>query len=154
MHAGWLLFNGAFVTLMPALVLGTTYVLQARFDAKEFIETVQREQVTHVMMVPSQIVGVIHAPNFSGDKPASLRMLCSVAAPCHPEHKEALLPLLPKSRYELYGPTAASITALGPTDLARKNPPVDMPNPSSDTATPKAVFEVKRFALVALATSG
>jgi acyl-coenzyme A synthetase/AMP-(fatty) acid ligase len=50
-HAGSLVFNGAFVTLMPALFLGTTYALQARFDAVEFIETVEREKVTHVMMV-------------------------------------------------------------------------------------------------------
>ena len=40
MHAGSLVFNGAFVTLMPAWFLGCTYVLQEQFDAAEFIETV------------------------------------------------------------------------------------------------------------------
>ena len=33
MHAGSLVFNGAFVTLMPAWFLGCTYVLQEKFDA-------------------------------------------------------------------------------------------------------------------------
>ncbi|MEO8623513.1 MAG: AMP-binding protein, partial [bacterium] len=65
MHAGSLVFNGAFVTLMPALFLGATYVLLPRFDAEEFIEIVERERVTHVMMVPSQILAVMNAPNFS-----------------------------------------------------------------------------------------
>ena len=34
LHAGSLVFNGAFVTLMPALFLGATYVLMKRFDAR------------------------------------------------------------------------------------------------------------------------
>ena len=88
MHAGSLVFNGAFVTLMPALFLGCTYVLQERFDAVEFIETVARERVTHVMMVPSQIVAVLNAPNFAPAKFASLQMLGTVGAPLHREHKE------------------------------------------------------------------
>ena len=80
-HAGSLVFNGAFVTLMPAWFLGCTYVLHEKFDAQAFIETVEREQVTHVMMVPSQIVAVMNAPNFSANALRSLRMLCSVGAP-------------------------------------------------------------------------
>ena len=44
MHAGSLVFNGSFVTLMAAWFLGCTFVLQEKFDAVEFIETVDREQ--------------------------------------------------------------------------------------------------------------
>jgi acyl-CoA synthetase (AMP-forming)/AMP-acid ligase II len=120
MHAGSLVFNGAFVTLMPALFLGTTYVLQARFDAKEFIETVQREQVTHVMMVPSQIIAVMNAPNFFPSKLASLQMLGSVGAPLHREHKDRLTTALPGIFYELYGLTEGVITILDKDDVARK----------------------------------
>ena len=65
MHAGSLVFNGSFVTLMPAWYQGCTYVLQERFDAAQFIDTVERERVTHVMMVPSQIVAVMNAPGQS-----------------------------------------------------------------------------------------
>jgi long-chain acyl-CoA synthetase len=128
MHAGSLVFNGSFVTLMPAWYLGCTFVLQEKFDAAEFLDTVEREGVTHVMMVPSQIVAVIHAANFSAAKLASLRMLCSVGAPWHREHKEKLLPLLPDSLYELYGLTEGFITVLDSKDFARKidsvGPPV------------------------------
>ena len=95
MHAGSLVFNGSFVTLMPAWLLGCTFMLQERFDAIEFIETVERERVTHVMMVPSQIIAVLNAPNFSAKKLASLEMLCSVGAPWHREHKERMLAVLP-----------------------------------------------------------
>jgi acyl-CoA synthetase (AMP-forming)/AMP-acid ligase II len=117
-HAGSLVFNGAFVTLMPAWFLGCTYVLHEKFDAQAFIETVEREQVTHVMMVPSQIVAVMNAPNFSATALRSLRMLCSVGAPWHREHKERLLQFLPGSLYELYGLTEGFVTVLDSADFA------------------------------------
>lgn len=120
LHAGSLVFNGAFVTLMPALFLGATYVLLKRFDAVEFIETVEREQVTHVMMVPSQILAVMNAPNFSPAKLRSLEMLGSVGAPLHLEHKERLTTALPNVFYELYGLTEGVITILDKTDVAKK----------------------------------
>jgi acyl-CoA synthetase (AMP-forming)/AMP-acid ligase II len=132
MHAGSLVFNGAFVTLMAAWYLGCTFILQEKFDAAAFIDTVELERVTHVMMVPSQIVGVIHAPNFSGEKLSSLRMLCSVGAPWHREHKERLLPLLPDSLYELYGLTEGFITVLDSKDFARKIDSVGTPIPFSE----------------------
>ena len=117
-HAGSLVFNGAFVTLMPAWFLGCTYVLHEKFDPVAFIETVEREQVTHVMMVPSQIVAVMNAPNFSANALRSLRMLCSVGAPWHREHKERLMQFLPGSLYELYGLTEGFVTVLDSTDFA------------------------------------
>jgi acyl-CoA synthetase (AMP-forming)/AMP-acid ligase II len=120
MHAGSLVFNGAFVTLMPALFLGTTYVLQARFDAVEFIETVARQKVTHVMMVPSQILAVMNAPNFSAEKLGSLQMLGSVGAPLHRQHKDRLTAALPGIFYELYGLTEGVITVLDKEDVSRK----------------------------------
>ena len=132
MHAGSLVFNGAFVTLMPAWYLGCTYILQQKFDAEAFIETVAKEKVTHVMMVPSQIVAVMNAPNFAPEKVQSLRMLCSVGAPWHREHKEKLLPVLPSSLYELYGLTEGFITILDSSDFARKIDSVGTPIPFSD----------------------
>jgi len=129
LHAGSLVFNGAFVTLMPALFLGTTYVLLQRFDAVEFIETVERERVTHVMMVPSQILAVMNAPNFSPEKLRSLEMLGSVGAPLHREHKERLTSALPNIFYELYGLTEGVITILDKYDVARKSTSVGVTTP-------------------------
>ncbi len=129
LHAGSLVFNGAFCTLMPALYLGATYVLQARFDAAEFIETVAREKVTHVMMVPSQIIAVMNAPNFSLEKLASLQMLGSVGAPLHREHKEKLTSALPGIFYELYGLTEGVITILDKNEVGRKSSSVGNSEP-------------------------
>jgi long-chain acyl-CoA synthetase len=129
MHAGSLVFNGAFVTLMPAWFLGCTYILQKRFDPVAFIDTVQREKVTHVMMVPSQIVAVMNAPNFSSEALSSLQMLCSVGAPFHREHKERLLRTLESSLYELYGLTEGFVTVLDSKEFASRIDSVGVPPP-------------------------
>lgn len=133
LHAGSLVFNGAFVTLMPALFLGATYVLQTRFDAAAFIELVARERVTHVMMVPSQIVAMLSAPNFDPAKLRSLQMLGSVGAPLHREHKERLTQALPNVFYELYGLTEGVITILDRNDVARKTGSVGVGTPFFET---------------------
>jgi long-chain acyl-CoA synthetase len=132
MHAGSLVFNGAFVTLMPAWLHGCAFVLQEKFDAPAVIETVASERVTHVMMVPSQIVALINAPNFSAAKLASLEMLCSVGAPWHREHKERMLDVLPNSLYELYGLTEGFITVLDRADFAEHIDSVGVPIPFSE----------------------
>lgn len=132
LHAGSLVFNGAFLTLMPALFLGATYILQQRFDPVEFIETIARERVTHVKMVPSQIVAVLNAPNFSPAKLASLQMLGSVGAPLHREHKERLTTALPNVFYELYGLTEGVVTILDRDDVARKPGSVGSVTPFSE----------------------
>ncbi|MDX1615023.1 MAG: class I adenylate-forming enzyme family protein [Candidatus Promineifilaceae bacterium] len=129
LHAGSLVFNGAFLTLMPALFLGCTYVLQAGFDPVAFIEAIAREKVTHVMMVPSQIIAMLHAPNFSAANLNSLEMICSVGAPLHLEHKEALSAELPGRFHELYGLTEGFVTILDKNDYPAKPGSVGVPPP-------------------------
>lgn len=129
LHTGSLVFNGAFLTLMPAMFLGSTYILHPQFDAQALVDTVAREAVTHIMMVPSQIVAMLHAPNFSATALQSLQMVCSVGAPLHLEHKEALNRRLPGRFYELYGLTEGFVTILDREDYAAKPDSVGAPPP-------------------------
>ena len=129
LHAGSIVFNGAFLTLMPSMFVGATYLLQESFQPKEFIETIARERVTHVKMVPSQIIAMINAPNFSADALASLEMIGTVGAPLHLEHKEKLNRLLPGRFYELYGLTEGFVTILDKNDYAAKANSVGAPPP-------------------------
>jgi long-chain acyl-CoA synthetase len=128
-HAGSIVFNGAFVTLMPPMLLGSTYILLSHFDAQEFIETVECERVTHVIMVPSQLIAILNAPNFAAEKLESLEMICSVGAPLHMEHKEELNRRLPGRFYELYGLTEGFLTVLDKTHYAKKPQSVGIPPP-------------------------
>jgi acyl-coenzyme A synthetase/AMP-(fatty) acid ligase len=55
------------------------FILHRQFDPVALIETVEREQVTHMMMVPSQIIAVLNAPT-SRWKIQSLQMIGSMGA--------------------------------------------------------------------------
>jgi long-chain acyl-CoA synthetase len=127
LHTGAIVFNGAFVTLMPCFYLGARYVLQRQFNAEEAIEIIARERVTHTMMVPAQIIALLHSPNFSPDKLASLEMILSLGAPLYQEHKDLLNRLLPDRFYELYGLTEGFWTILDKTQSLRKAGSVGSP---------------------------
>ena len=132
LHAGSLVFNGAFVTMMPAMFLGATFVLLKQFDAGSVIRAIEREQVTHVMMVPSQLVALLNAPGFDPARLASLQMLGSVGAPLHREHRDRLISLLPDRLYELYGLTEGFVTVLDRRDFAERRDSVGRPAAFSD----------------------
>ena len=129
LHTGSLVFNGAFLTLMPAMYLGCKYILHPYFDAEALVETVIKEKVTHIMMVPSQIIAMMHAPNFSAEAMQSIEMICSVGAPLHLEHKEELAKHLPGRFYELYGLTEGFVTILDKNDFPNKPNSVGVPPP-------------------------
>lgn len=129
LHTGSLVFNGAFLTLMPAFFLGATYVLHRQFDPAAFVATVAREKVTHVKLVPSQIVALLHTPGFDEANLGSLEMIGSVGAPLHREHKEELNRRLPGRFYELYGLTEGFVTILDKTDYPQKPDSVGTPPP-------------------------
>jgi acyl-CoA synthetase (AMP-forming)/AMP-acid ligase II len=129
MHAGAIVFNGAFVDLMPTVFVGATYILLSQFDPISYIETIEREKVTHVMMVPAQIIAILNAPNFSVKALESLEMILSLGAPLHKEHKDELNNRLPGRFYELYGLTEGFVTVLDKEDYAAKPDSVGVPPP-------------------------
>jgi len=129
MHAGAIVFNGAFVDLMPAVFTGGTYILLPQFEPGGYIRTVARERVTHVIMVPSQIIAVLNDPAFSADALGSLEMILTLGAPLHREHKERLNRFLPGRFYELYGLTEGFVTVLDKNDYAWKPTSVGSPPP-------------------------
>lgn len=129
MHAGAIVFNGAFVDLMPTMFVGATYILLSQFDPVSYIETIEREKVTHVMLVPAQIIAILNAPNFSSKALQSLEMILSLGAPLLKEHKDELNKRLPGRFYELYGLTEGFVTVLDKEDYAAKPDSVGVPPP-------------------------
>ncbi|CAA9890474.1 AMP-dependent synthetase and ligase [Candidatus Methylobacter favarea] len=112
MHSGSIIFNGSFLTLMPAMLLGCTYVLMSHYDAQEVVDIIHKEKVTHTILVPSQILGCLQKPDFHKDYLASLEYILSVGAPLLQEHKQELNKRIPNVFYELYGLTEGFMTIL------------------------------------------
>lgn len=120
LHAGSIVFNGAMLDLMPWMFVGGTYILHESFDAERVIEDIFRYRVTHIVMVPSQIIAILNAPAFAPHKLASLEMLHNVGGPLLVEHKKVINETLPGRFYELYGLTEGFMTILDKHDSVRK----------------------------------
>ena len=120
LHTGSIVFNGSFLTLMPAMYLGATYILHPQFEAEAMIRTIEEEKVTHVDTVPAQIIGLLNSPNFGLKTCGSLECLICLGAPLHKEHKEELHRKLPGRFYELYGLTEGFVTILDKNDFPAK----------------------------------
>lgn len=127
MHAGSIVFNGSFLTLMPWMFVGCTYVLLPSFDTDAVLDVIERESVTHTIMVPSQIVSMMNSDRFDPNKLQSLEMLQTLGAPLHLEHKQRLIDALPGRFYELYGLTEGFMTVLDKVDVPAKMASVGSP---------------------------
>jgi len=127
LHTGSIVFNGAFVTLMPCFFLGARFILHPHFDVEAMIETVDHEKVTHIMMVPAQIIALLQSPNFSPQKMQSLEMLLTIGAPLQQHYKEAVNDVIPGRFYELYGLTEGFVTILDRDDFNQQSGSVGCP---------------------------
>ena len=117
LHTGSIVFNGAFVTLMPCFFLGGTYILHPQFDVEAMIDAVHRERVTHIMMVPAKIIALLQSPNFNAETMQSMQMLLTIGAPLQQQYKEAVNSVIPGRFYELYGLTEGFLTILDRRDF-------------------------------------
>ncbi|MEM7190290.1 MAG: AMP-binding protein [Pseudomonadota bacterium] len=127
LHAGALVFNGAMMSFLPWMYLGCRYVLHETFDAGRVIAEIEANQVTHMIMVPTQIIALLNHPDFDPARLSSLEMLTSLGAPLQLEYKNRLNQALPGRFYELYGLTEGFITKLDKRDAARKPGSVGVP---------------------------
>ncbi len=129
MHAGAIVFNGAMLDLMPWMFLGAKYILHKAFNAEAVIADIEKEKVTHIVMVPAQIIAILNSPDFDPEKLASLEMIHNVGAPLLMEYKHRLNETLPGRFYELYGLTEGFMTVLDKHDAMRKVGSVGVPAP-------------------------
>lgn len=127
LHAGAIVFNGAYVTLMPTFWLGGTYFLLKQFDAEATIAAIERERITHVMLVPAQIIAILGAKRYRPERLASLECILSLGAPLLQQHKDRLNADLPNRFYELYGLTEGFVTILDRDEAMRRSGSVGRP---------------------------
>ena len=121
MHAGAIVFNGAFVDLMPTMFIGATYVLLDRFDPVEYIDTVAREKghpcdagsgPDHRAAGCAQFY--LRKVQFAGNDSALGR------PPASKSTRTQLNRRLPGRFYELYGLTEGFVTILDKFDYPAK----------------------------------
>ena len=91
------------MTMLPSFFLGGKYILHRRFRPEDILATVAAERVTHMVMVPSQIIALLGHSGFSAEALPSLEALISLGATLHLNTKQKLVQLFPRRLYEMYG---------------------------------------------------
>jgi len=124
--------NIMWVSMLATLLGGGTLYIHERFDPAATVDTIARERITHIAMVPTQWQRLVDAGGASRDKLASLASAITVGAPMHAGLKERLHALMPQAFMELYGLTEGILTVLAPADMPEKLTTMGKPVPGSD----------------------
>ena len=127
MHSGSIIFNGSFLTIMPVMYQGATFVLMPEFNVTDTLDVLIKEKVTHTILVPSQIIQMLECPEFHAQQLPHLEMILTVGAPLDKKYKEELEERLPGLFYELYGLTEGFVTILDKTEAVIKMGSVGKP---------------------------
>jgi acyl-CoA synthetase (AMP-forming)/AMP-acid ligase II len=105
------------------LLLGSTIVIQPRYDPLEALQLIERHGVTTTFMAPTLLQRICDVPmdTFSRYLCASVRAIILAGAPCPPVLKTRAIERLGECLWEFYGATETGIvTLLRPTEQLRK----------------------------------
>ncbi|MFT7286713.1 MAG: acyl-CoA synthetase (AMP-forming)/AMP-acid ligase II [Halieaceae bacterium] len=108
--------NISWVAMLCTLLAGGTLVVHSRFDAADFLKTVEAERISHTAMVPIQFQRVLDAQALAGRDLSSMQAMMSCGSPLHEGLKRSIFATFPCGVIELYGLTEGIITTLDPED--------------------------------------
>ena len=125
--------NTTIVSFLPTLFGGSTVYLMPKFDARGYLEIVQREKITHTMLVPVQYKRIMDVPDFDQFDLSSMRVKFSTSAPLRAEVKADVLKRFPGKLLEYYGLTeGGGVTVLNSADHPDKLHTVGQPAPGNE----------------------
>jgi len=105
--------------MLAAIYGGRTLVMMRQFEVKEWLETIQREEATRAMLVPTMLKRVIDDSDYNKYDLSSLKVITYGAAPMPFEVIHKAINMMPWVKFiNAFGQTetASTITALGPED--------------------------------------
>jgi long-chain acyl-CoA synthetase len=109
--------NGTWITMLPALFSGGTVILGGKFSGEAFLDSVERERVTHAFVVPTQLIGILAAPNIDSADTSSLEMVLSGGAPLTTQtFTDVVARFGEHVLYEVWGLTEGFMTVAVPGD--------------------------------------
>jgi len=104
--------------IMSSIWGGRTLVVLPQFEPLAWLETIQRERVTHTFVVPTMLKRVMEEPDFDKYDLSSLKLLAYGAAPMPYEVIRKAVGVFKCGLMNAYGQTesTSTITYLGPED--------------------------------------
>lgn len=123
--------NTTIVAFLPTLVGGSTVVLMPKFDARGYLELVEKEKITHTMLVPVQYKRIMDVPDFDDFDLSTMRVKFSTSAPLRADVKADVLKRFPGKLCEYYGLTeGGGVTVLIADETPDKLHTVGKPAPN------------------------
>ena len=105
--------------MMAAIYGGRTLIMEQQFEAKEWMELVEKEKANRAMMVPTMLKQLMDHPDFNKHDLSSLQVITYGAAPMPLEVIKRALEVFPGVSFiNAFGQTetASTITTLSPED--------------------------------------
>ena len=125
--------NTTIVSFLPTLYGGLTVYMMPKFDARGYLEIVQREKITHTMLVPVQYKRIMDVPDFDTFDLSSMQVKFSTSAPLRAEVKADVLARFPGKLLEYYGLTeGGGVTVLNSAEHPDKLHTVGQPAPGNE----------------------
>ena len=125
--------NTTIVSFLPTLYGGSTVYLMPKFDARGYLEIVEREKITHTMLVPVQYKRIMDIPDFEAFDLTSMKVKFSTSAPLRAAVKADVLARFPGKLLEYYGLTeGGGVTVLNSAEHPDKLHTVGQPAPGNE----------------------
>jgi long-chain acyl-CoA synthetase len=112
--------NGTWLMALPVLFVGGTLHILPAFSPPAFLETVEREKITHTFMVPTQYIVTLEHPALDSADLSSLEVMLSAGSPLRVETKRAVIARMGSGIHELYGYSEGAATMIKPEDAEAK----------------------------------
>ncbi len=112
--------NISWVAMLATIFAGGTMIVQRRFDIAGCLDLMQREKVTHFVMVPLQFQKVLEFERYDEYDLSSLDAYMCCGSPLAVALKQDIVERMPGSFIELYGLTEGLVTILSPEDMLEK----------------------------------
>jgi acyl-CoA synthetase (AMP-forming)/AMP-acid ligase II len=119
--------NGTWLMVLPVLFAGGTLHVLPEFSPDAFLETVQRERITHTFMVPTQYIVTLNHERFDDFDLSSLEVMLSAGSPLRLDTKREIRARMGHGLHELYGFSEGFATMLKPDRMLEKFDSVGTP---------------------------
>lgn len=121
-------FNAGRGSVMSILYLGGTIFIQEKFEAERFLQTIEREQITYTMLVPTLCERLLRWEGLDPNRTSSLRYLGITGGHLAKELCGETRKRLCNDLYEAYASTdCGQITTIGPEDWDERSDTVGKP---------------------------
>lgn len=119
--------NGAWLTWVPAFLVGAPTYLLPGFDVERYLAVVREYQPTHAFVVPTICAALSEAPGVSDGLLNCFECMLTAGAPMPAALKQTMMDATDDGLWELWGLTESVATVISPKEMRERPDSVGRP---------------------------